>query len=462
MNTQNWTTIKGYNPAEDNIKSYLQRLNLFFDMDNITEERRKCIATLTKMPASLLNELEQLPQTENQELKNNFINLRDYLHKVYGADKAQKNAQLRLRTFRIREQPKYIAEDLRQYEQLLRATHTGSVDELLNRFKSHLLDKLRNDNLFNKLLNTTYETITEMILDIESTMLLYQNRNQSPRKSSKTFQYQNNFKTTRNQKVFCTWCQKPNHKEDVCRYKASGKQKVESRCTSNLTQSTKTDKVDTFMTDSKSPNRKLIGKAYKIQITLNDQPILARIDSGARTTIISQDTEDKYHIQYDSNKDNVFPNMTTKMSPYELLFGRKPHLACSPPTPPVAQIDINPNIATSYYLLQEGWKLASDISMKIREQANQKLQNAEKSITIYEPGDKVIIYRPNAASKISTNFTGPYTVKYQEGKIVYLTKSTRGTPKMVHVHDVKPFIDRERSSKTSEKVSSDVPITKQY
>uniref|UniRef100_A0A0K0FNV1 RNA-directed DNA polymerase n=1 Tax=Strongyloides venezuelensis TaxID=75913 RepID=A0A0K0FNV1_STRVS len=159
---------------------------------------------------------------------------------------------------------------------------------------------------------------------------------------------------------------------------------------------------------------------------------------------------------------NVFPNMTTKMSPYELLFGRKPHLACSPPTPPVAQIDINPNIATSYYLLQEGWKLASEISMKIREQANQKLQYAEKSITIYEPGDKVIIYRPNAASKISTNFTKPYTVKYQEGKIVYLTKSTRGRPKMVHVYDVKPFIERERSFKTSEKVSSDVPITKQY
>ena len=42
-----------------------------FDMDNITEDRRKSIATLTKMPASLLNEIEQLPQTESQELKNN-------------------------------------------------------------------------------------------------------------------------------------------------------------------------------------------------------------------------------------------------------------------------------------------------------------------------------------------------------------------------------------------------------
>uniref|UniRef100_A0A0N5C2B1 RNA-directed DNA polymerase n=1 Tax=Strongyloides papillosus TaxID=174720 RepID=A0A0N5C2B1_STREA len=297
MNTQSWTTIKEYNPAEDNIKSYLQRLNLFFDMDNITEDRRKSIATLTKMPASLLNELEQLPQTESQELKNNFANLRDYLHKVYGADKAQKNAQLRLRTFRIREQPKFIAEDLRQYEQLLRTTHTGSPDELLNRFKSHLLDKIRNDNLFNKLLNTTYESITELILDLEATMLVYQNRNQQLNKPQKTFQDKNDSTSTRNNtKPICTWCQKPNHNEDVCRYKASGKPKVECRYTPNTTQSIKTEEIETLTIDAKSSNPDFIGKAYKIQVKLNNQP---------RTTIISQDTADKYHIKYDSNKENV-------------------------------------------------------------------------------------------------------------------------------------------------------------
>uniref|UniRef100_A0A0N5C0V0 RNA-directed DNA polymerase n=1 Tax=Strongyloides papillosus TaxID=174720 RepID=A0A0N5C0V0_STREA len=138
---------------------------------------------------------------------------------------------------------------------------------------------------------------------------------------------------------------------------------------------------------------------------------------------------------------NSYPNLTTQKSPYEVLFGRPPHLPQDAPKADVAQVE--KGFENFYVQMKIGWEIASQKSKDVRESLNARLDNAGVEIKQYNVGDRVWVYRN--LNKTEPQWVGPYTVVSQDGAEVLVRKSNKGRNLRTHVKDLKLVLEDPNS-----------------
>ena len=148
---------------------------------------------------------------------------------------------------------------------------------------------------------------------------------------------------------------------------------------------------------------------------------------------------------------NTLVCSSTGLSPFELVFGRMPHLPIdlSLPVPEVSGRGMQGQIHTLQYKLQVLEKLASerDHLMKSRYKAYYDKKAGKE---LYNVGDKCWVYSPGtntklgAGKKLINSWVGPYQISKIVGVNVQLKRCHDDLPvqRHVHVNRIKPFIAR--------------------
>uniref|UniRef100_A0A0K0FW67 CCHC-type domain-containing protein n=1 Tax=Strongyloides venezuelensis TaxID=75913 RepID=A0A0K0FW67_STRVS len=233
ISTNSWISLPQFNEQVEGISQYLNRMELLFTFDGIVDEKKKCAAILSKMPSSVLHDFERLSVAE-QNRYSNLSELKAFLQQTFGTHMNIKNAFMKLRSWRLREDERYIHDDLMELVELVRLTSNGPHTEVISRAKQYIQDRIRSEKVFDKLLLTDYESLSELVSDVETTYSLYHKRARNKRNNV-------NMHTLKSKSIQCYYCGKLGHKEAVCRSKISGRPRIQTRsqvqstCNSNNT-----------------------------------------------------------------------------------------------------------------------------------------------------------------------------------------------------------------------------------
>ena len=132
---------------------------------------------------------------------------------------------------------------------------------------------------------------------------------------------------------------------------------------------------------------------------------------------------------------NVFNHSSSKLSPYEILYGR----TCNFP----GQIQRKPEVLYNLndYVLQTRWQF-QDVWKKAQDNLNKTIEKVMKeSEYLWVPGDLVLWKNPKIL-KDKEPWDGPYEVEQVNGKNVHIVKiwvATRSKRKVVHEAQLKKY-----------------------
>uniref|UniRef100_A0A0N5BEP0 RNA-directed DNA polymerase n=1 Tax=Strongyloides papillosus TaxID=174720 RepID=A0A0N5BEP0_STREA len=210
MNTLTWISIPAYKESDGSVKDYFTRLELLLDYDEVTEDKKRYKAILSKMPSSIIKEISFMSTEEKEKIKT-VEQLKAYIAKSMGNDIVSRNADIELGYIKIREDKRYIKEDLQKVLQLIQATNDGTRNNIIKRMHRFVKDNIRNHKLRERLINKEYDQPQELIADMTSTCMFYDigGRDFRPRTES----------SKKRPDTKCFFCGIRGHKEVDCKKK---------------------------------------------------------------------------------------------------------------------------------------------------------------------------------------------------------------------------------------------------
>uniref|UniRef100_A0A0K0FJY1 CCHC-type domain-containing protein n=1 Tax=Strongyloides venezuelensis TaxID=75913 RepID=A0A0K0FJY1_STRVS len=233
MNTLTWISIPAYKESDGSVKDYFTLLELLLDYDEVIEDKKRYKAILSKMPSSIIKKISFMSMEEKEKIKT-VEQLKAYIVKSMGDDIMSRNADIELGYIKIREDKRYIKEDLQKVLQLIQATNDGTRNNIIKRMHKFVKDNIRNHKLRERLINKEYDQPQELIADMTSTCMFYDigGRNFRPRTEG----------SKKRPDPKCFFCGIRGHKEIDC------KKKREQDYSKKFTQKT-------FFSSSKNPHQ---------------------------------------------------------------------------------------------------------------------------------------------------------------------------------------------------------------
>ncbi|XP_068204955.1 uncharacterized protein [Palaemon carinicauda] len=147
-------------------------------------------------------------------------------------------------------------------------------------------------------------------------------------------------------------------------------------------------------------------------------------------------------------------NQSTGMSPFELLFGRRPRTILSSVKERILKLGDN-EVPISQYISELNRKLSDLHSIAktnlITAQEKMKINYDKKAKTrSFKVGDAVLLYHPIAGSPLREKYQGPYTITHHISPTNYIiaTPDKRKSTQLVHINLLKAYLSPTAESKT--------------
>ncbi|XP_068227609.1 uncharacterized protein [Palaemon carinicauda] len=147
-------------------------------------------------------------------------------------------------------------------------------------------------------------------------------------------------------------------------------------------------------------------------------------------------------------------NQSTGMSPFELLFGRRPRTILSSVKERILKLGDN-EVPISQYISELNRKLLDLHSIAktnlITAQEKMKINYDKKAKTrSFKVGDAVLLYHPIAGSPLREKYQGPYTITHRISPTNYIiaTPDKRKSTQLVHINLLKAYLSPTAESKT--------------
>ena len=152
---------------------------------------------------------------------------------------------------------------------------------------------------------------------------------------------------------------------------------------------------------------------------------------------------------------NTNPHLSLKMTPFELLYGRK---AVTPDEKGIPVEVPSFNRQEHMEFIRKEWPVMREFVKNNMEEARSKNEsdyNEAHSDAEFEKGDKVLIHYPNItspglANKLCHKYRGPFTIVEKRSPQVYTVKEdgTTKPPQPVNIQRMKRYREREQVDET--------------
>ncbi|XP_066941085.1 uncharacterized protein [Macrobrachium rosenbergii] len=141
-------------------------------------------------------------------------------------------------------------------------------------------------------------------------------------------------------------------------------------------------------------------------------------------------------------------NESTDVSPFELMFGRKPRTLLTAVKDRILRhsekeevFNASKFIAAFKSKLSKIQEFAQN-NLQISQEGMKFLHDKKSKVRTFQVGDEVLLYHPIVGSPLREKYMGPYTIAKKVSKVNYVinTADRRKKTQMVHVNRLKPFI----------------------
>ncbi|XP_066987487.1 uncharacterized protein [Macrobrachium rosenbergii] len=140
------------------------------------------------------------------------------------------------------------------------------------------------------------------------------------------------------------------------------------------------------------------------------------------------------------------PNDSTGVSPFELMFGRKPRTTLSMVKENFIHNKEEDTTTLLAYMKELKEKFLSmynfaNENLLISQEKMSNLYNRKTKLREFNIGDQVLVYHPIPGAPLREKFMGPYTIASRPSKLNYIisTPDRRRPTQMVHVNLIKPY-----------------------
>ncbi|XP_068213182.1 uncharacterized protein [Palaemon carinicauda] len=156
-------------------------------------------------------------------------------------------------------------------------------------------------------------------------------------------------------------------------------------------------------------------------------------------------------------------NQSTGMSPFELLFGRRPRTILSSVKERILKLGDN-EVPLSQYISELNKKLSDLHSIAktnlITAQEKMKINYDKKAKTrSFKVGDAVLLYHPIAGSPLREKYQGPYTITQRISPTNYIiaTPDKRKSTQLVHINLLKAYLSPSTAENKTVMITSAIP-----
>ncbi|XP_068235246.1 uncharacterized protein [Palaemon carinicauda] len=156
-------------------------------------------------------------------------------------------------------------------------------------------------------------------------------------------------------------------------------------------------------------------------------------------------------------------NQSTGMSPFELLFGRRPRTILSSVKERILKLGDN-EVPLSQYISELNKKLSDLHSIAktnlITAQEKMKINYDKKAKTrSFKVGDAVLLYHPIASSPLREKYQGPYTITHRISPTNYIiaTPDKRKSTQLVHINLLKAYLSPSTAESKTVMITSAIP-----
>ncbi|XP_068208712.1 uncharacterized protein [Palaemon carinicauda] len=156
-------------------------------------------------------------------------------------------------------------------------------------------------------------------------------------------------------------------------------------------------------------------------------------------------------------------NQSTGMSPFELLFGRRPRTILSSVKERILKLGDN-EVPLSQYISELNKKLSDLHSIAktnlITAQEKMKINYDKKAKTrSFKVGDAVLLYHPIAGSPLREKYQGPYTITHRISPTNYIiaTPDKRKSTQLVHINLLKAYLSPSTAESKTVMITSAIP-----
>ncbi|XP_068243231.1 uncharacterized protein [Palaemon carinicauda] len=156
-------------------------------------------------------------------------------------------------------------------------------------------------------------------------------------------------------------------------------------------------------------------------------------------------------------------NQSTGMSPFELLFGRRPRTILSSVKERILKLGDN-EVPLSQYISELNRKLSDLHSIAktnlITAQEKMKINYDKKAKTrSFKVGDAVLLYHPIAGSPLREKYQGPYTITQRISPTNYIiaTPDKRKSTQLVHINLLKAYLSPSTAESKTVMITSAIP-----